>query len=367
VFIPQPRHQDHYVTYRTASHRLEGIQEVMDALAGARSVILTTHINADGDGAGCQAAVASWLRARDVQAWIVNPSPFPESFAFLLDEPECVVDVKSSRAEEVCRNADLALVLDTGEIPRIGRVKPLIDHLPKAVIDHHPRGEMPFEGPSFIDATAAAAGELVFDLIHSVDGPWTWSVVDGLYVAILTDTGSFAHSNTSAGAYRVMAELVDRGARPEPIHRQCYGSIPLRKWRLLEKCLPTLQVDEAGTTAWMTVPPTAFQETGATPEDLEGLSDYPRSLAGVEVGMLFRTTDDGSTKISFRSNGGVNVNAVARSFGGGGHVRASGALVPRPVEEVRSDAIQAVQAAVEELMEVRAAQAAARESREVEA
>jgi phosphoesterase RecJ-like protein len=332
--------------YKTAEHRKKGIELILDALDGPRSVILSTHLNADGDGAGSEAAVSSWLRARGIEAWIVNPTPFPPSFAWLLEDESWVLDPRDPETARICREADLLLVLDTGEVPRIGRVNALVKHLPVAVVDHHPLGDQPFQGPDFRDTTAAAAGELIFDLVAATEGPWTRSVVEGLYVAILTDTGSFAFSNSSPTAFRVMAELVELGANPEVIHRRCYGSVPARKLRLVERCLKTLEVDEEGTTAWMIVPPEDFEAVGAELEDLEGLADYPRSIEGVEVGILFRTTDDGSTKISFRSNGRVDVNAIARSLGGGGHVRAAGALIPRSVPEVMPEAVEAVRAAV---------------------
>lgn len=332
--------------YQTAEHRKKGIELILDALDGPRSVVLSTHLNADGDGAGSEAAVSSWLRARGIEAWIVNPTPFPPSFAWLLEDESWVLDPRDPETARICGEADLLLVLDTGEVPRIGRVNALVKHLPVAVVDHHPLGDQPFQGPDFRDTGASAAGELLFDLVAATDGPWTRSVVEGLYVAILTDTGSFAFSNSSPAAFRVMAELVELGANPEVIHRRCYGSVPARKLRLVERCLKTLEVDEEGTTAWMVVPPEDFEAVGAELEDLEGLADYPRSIEGVEVGILFRTTDDGSTKISFRSNGRVDVNAIARSLGGGGHVRAAGALIPRPVSDVMPEAVAAVRAAV---------------------
>jgi bifunctional oligoribonuclease and PAP phosphatase NrnA len=107
-------------------------------------------------------------------------------------------------------------------------------------------------------------------------------------------------------------------------------------------------MDDSGTVAWISVPEEEFQRLGGNAEDLEGLVDYPRTLVGVEVGLLFRTLRDGATKISFRSNGAVDVNRVAGQFGGGGHVRASGAVVGRPVEEVRNEVIAAVREAVRE-------------------
>jgi phosphoesterase RecJ-like protein len=143
-----------------------------------------------------------------------------------------------------------------------------------------------------------------------------------------------------------VADLLERGVNPEKTHALVYGSAPLRKMRLLHASLAELMVDPAGDLAWMTVPTRAYQELGATPDDIEGLVDYPRGIRGVEVGVLFRETVRGATKISFRSNGRVDVNALARRFGGGGHVKASGALVERRLEEVREEVLESVRAAI---------------------
>ena len=139
---------------------------------------------------------------------------------------------------------------------------------------------------------------------------------------------------------------MEHGADPEVLFRLSYGSAPLRKLRLLRAALGELEVDLQGGVAWMTVPTEAYESLGATTDDIEGLVDYPRDIQGVEVGLLFRETVRGATKVSFRSNGVVDVNAVARQFGGGGHVKASGALVERPLGEVREEVLNAVRDAV---------------------
>jgi phosphoesterase RecJ-like protein len=159
--------------------------------------------------------------------------------------------------------------------------------------------------------------------------------VDGLYVAILTDTGSFRFSNATPSVHRVVAELIARGASPDGLYRRVYGDVPLRRYRLLSEALNTLERSVEGPVAWMIVPEREFGDLGCTSEDLDGLIDYPRGLEGVEVGLLFREIEPGQVKVSFRSNGAVDVNALARSFGGGGHVRASGALVRGALAEVR--------------------------------
>jgi bifunctional oligoribonuclease and PAP phosphatase NrnA len=330
--------------YEIPASRRFRVTELARLLEGKRRVILTTHLNADGDGAGCEAALLSLLLERGIEGWIVNPTPFPELFRFLLPDPGRVLDAAGAEAEERSRTADLCVVLDTGEKSRIGRVNPLVEGIPLAVIDHHPPGEDPLEGFSLRDSTAAAAGELVFDLAQALEGPWTRSVLEGLYVALLTDTGSFRFSNSTPRAHRITAELIERGAVPDVLHRRVYGNVPARRFHLLQEALSSLGVSEEGRVAWMTVPADRFAQLGCTSEDLDGLVDYPRELEGVEVGLLFRELEGGSVKVSLRSNEFVDVNAAAREFGGGGHVRAAGALVKGRVEEVREAIVRRMEA-----------------------
>ncbi len=336
------------MTYQLSPARSSHFERILPQLLEAREVILTTHLNADGDGTGCEAALLEFFAERGIEAWIVNPTPFPDAYRFLVGDPERILDAGSSEATQRCFAADLCVVVDTGEVHRLGRVKPMVEALPKIVIDHHPVGDRPIEGDGIRDPSAAAAGELVFELLHLAGGPWTRPVVEGLYAAILTDTGSFRFSNSTAGAHRVVGELIERGADPELIHRQLYGSVPIRRHRLLERSLPSLAVSEDGSVAWMTVNHEAFRDLDCMPEDIDGLVDFPREVTGVEVALLFRELPEGGTKVSFRSNGEVDVNRVAGLFEGGGHVRASGAFIQAPEKEVRPRVVQATLDAVHE-------------------
>lgn len=334
------------MSYGTPKARTRAVREVHDALRASRSAVLTTHLNADGDGAGCQAALAAWMRANGSEAWIVNPTPFPDNFRFLLGDEDWVVDSPTPRARDVCARADLAVVLDTGEVPRIGRVRSLIRDMRTVVVDHHPPGDQPIGGISLRDPEACATGELVYDIMLKANGPWPVRALEGLYTAILTDTGGFRFSNSTPAAHRIVAELVERGVEPEAMHTQVYGREPVRKYRMLEKALPTLDVDPEYGVAWMVIPQADFEELGATNEDLEGMVDIPRGLEGVKVGLLFRMASTGEVKVSFRSNGPVNVNELARRWDGGGHVRASGAMVPGPIERAVDEVVAAARDAV---------------------
>ena len=313
--------------------RASRLDKILKVLSRASSVVIATHANADGDAVGSEIALAAFLRERGTEAWIVTPTPFPESYAFLLPDPAWVLPAKSEEEAERCLHANLAVVLDTAEVPRIGRVKGLVRHLPKVVIDHHPPGERPIDGLVFRDTSACATGALVFELIGRAGGPWTEVMARALYVAVLTDTGGFRFSNTNPDCFRVASRLVELGADPESLHRAVYGRFRRRRFALMREALGTLTVHESGRIAWMTVPKDPYDRLGATVQDLEGFVDVPRDVAGVEVAMLFRTTADGRIKVSLRSLAPWDMNAVAVELGGGGHERAAAAVVAGPLED----------------------------------
>ncbi len=334
------------MSYRTPAHRAAAVNEVRNVLLASRRAVLTTHLNADGDGAGSEAALVSWLRANGTEAWIVNPTTFPDAYRFLLEDEEWIVPAGSRRARDLCDTADVAVVLDTGEVSRVGRVWEMIRELPIVVVDHHPIGDHAIGGTALRDPSACATGELVYDIVHAANGPWTDAIAHGVYVAILTDTGSFRFDNATEQCHRVAAEVIARGLLPEAMYERLYGSAPIRKYRLLRHALDTLEHDEATGLSWMVIPREAYDELGAGAEDLEGLVDIPRSIEGTQVGLLFRSTTSGEVKVSFRSNGAVDVNALARGFDGGGHVKASGAVVPGPMDAAIERVLGATRRAV---------------------
>lgn len=326
--------------------RLLPLRAVLERLLAARSVVLVTHVNADGDGCGSQAATAAWLEGRGARATIVNPTPFPDSFRWVLHRPDVVAELGTPEAEAALSGADLFLVLDTAEPSRVGALAPRLPAERTVVVDHHPAHGQAVGSPAVQDPSAAAAGELVFDLVSLSGDPLSPDVALAAYVALVSDTGSFRYGNTTPRAHAVAAALMETGIDPEEVFRRLFATAPRRRLELLRDALGTLRTDDQLPLAWMTVSGETARRHGATGEDFDGLIEHARSIEGTQVALLFRETEDGQTKVSFRSTGVVDVNRIARRFGGGGHVKASGATIPGKPEEVEPGVMEAVREAM---------------------
>jgi len=304
------------------AERARAAEQVAAVLAPGRRVALTTHVNADGDGVWCEVALWHLLTGRGLRAAIANPTPIPERFHFLVPAGAD----RSERAAREIEAADVVVVLDISELSRLGDLaRAITQSHAVACIDHHvSQGSLP-GGPRLVAPEAAATAELVFDLATALDWPIGSEAARALYVGILTDTGAFRFANTTPRALRVAGALLERGVNPESIYESVYASAPEGRVRLMVEVLETLVVERERGLAWVTVPPDALQRHHATADDLDGIVEYPRSIAGVRLALLFRQLANGRVKVSFRSLGDVDVAELAHRFGGGGHKKAAGA------------------------------------------
>jgi phosphoesterase RecJ-like protein len=315
--------------------RRKGARAVVAALKPGARVVLTTHVNADGDGAGSEVALWHLLRAVGCRPVIANPTPFPDRYRFLLAGADDA-DQSKRAAREISR-ADLVLVCDISDLGRIGHLSQHVQQrgVPVACIDHHvSNGSLP-EGARLVDPTAAATGELVYDLARVAGWRLSPEAAQALYVALLTDTGGFRFSNTSPRTLHVAAALLDHGLDPEAIYTQVYASVPEGRVRLIAEALDTLAVEVPPGIAWVTIPPGALERHGVPPDDLDGVVEFARSIANVRLAMLFREIAGGRVKISFRSVGDVDVAKLAEHFAGGGHRKAAGASLEGTLAEVQ--------------------------------
>jgi len=294
------------------------------ALKPGIRVCLTTHVNPDGDGLGSEAGLSHLLRARGVDVVITNPTPTPPRYDFLFQQLPGVD--RSTEAVKELRRADLIVVLDIADLGRIGMLAgPVRERgVPVGCIDHHVSpGQLP-DGPRYLDPGAAATAALVYEIALGNEWPITRDAARSLYVGILTDTGGFRFSNTDARTLRTAAALLETGLDTEAIYLDVYANAPEGRARLLADALQTLVVEPEYGLAWVTVPPGSMERHGVTADDLDGVVEYPRSIAGVRMALLFRELASGRIKISLRSVGDVDVAAFAKPFGGGGHTKAAG-------------------------------------------
>ena len=323
-----------------SKERRESIERLAREFRAGRSVAISTHINADGDGCGSEAALARILTAMGMTVKIVNPTPWPETYEFLLDTD--VVDA-TAEGSSALKKADLLVVLDISDVKRLGNLADTVRSLkiPKIVIDHHIPSDEPPSDQMLADTTACATGELIYDLATVLGANLTPKMAVALYVAILTDTGGFRFSNTSARCLAVASQLLAAGVEPEEMYRRLYASHPIGRLHLLRDALATLEVDPVYGISWISVAAGAAEEYGLKSEDLEGLAEHPRSVGGTRMAIFFRDLGHGKIKVSFRSTGDVNVNEFARQFAGGGHAKAAGALIPGTIDEVRHTVVNA--------------------------
>ena len=300
-------------------------------------VALTTHVNSDGDGLGSEVGLWHLLHQRGCLVSIANPTPSPDRLQFLVPDG---ADASGRAAKEIAK-ANAIVVLDISDLGRLGDLGTAVREagVPVACIDHHVSpGSLP-DGPRLVAPEATATAELVHDLAVALNWTIPTEAARALYVGLLTDTGGFRFSNTTPRCLQVAGALLERGLDPETIYEQVYASAPEGRVRLLADVLSTLVVEPNGL-AWVTVPPGALERHGATADDLDGIVEHPRSIAGVRLALLFRQIAGGKVKVSFRSMGSVDVAALAHEFGGGGHAKASGATVEGPLAEAQTRVLE---------------------------
>lgn len=316
------------------TNRTEGIRQLRAMFRPGLKVALSTHINADGDGCGSEVGFAHLLMQLGLEVRIVNPTPWPSMYEFLLPG----VEDATSRGAEALQDIDLLVVLDINDVRRLGTLADAVRALkvPIGVIDHHLAGDEPIGNVCFADTTACATAELVYDFAVDQGLNITPQVAQALYCAILTDTGGFRFSNTSPRCHTVAAALLSAGVDPEEMYRRIYAQVSVGRLRLLRDALGTLEVDPKYPLAWISVEAGALERYGVTNEELDGIVEHPRSLAGTQLALFFRDLGHDRVKISFRSTGTVDVAQFARTYGGGGHAKAAGALLTGSMSDVKS-------------------------------
>jgi len=337
---------------------------LLDALRSRHRVALTTHVAPDPDGLGSALALKYGLEKLGVASEIVVTGPVSRRFAFL--DPDRAIREYPAPVDRACGDRewgdrewgdrewfagfDAVVVLDCSDWARIG---PVGDAFPKDAlkicIDHHASNS------GFADVTCArveatATAELIHEFLCEHAGlAFDRRMALPIYAALVTETGGFAYSNSTAKAHQLAARCLELGVQPAEVHAALHQSEHLPALKLAARALEKLEVDASGRLAWIALGMDDFRAAGATAEDIAGLVDYPRSLEGVEVAILMFEDEPRSTKVSFRSKAVLDMNQLAARVGGGGHVRAAGALIRADLATAREQLLREAREAVKKL------------------
>jgi phosphoesterase RecJ-like protein len=317
--------------------------DIIAALRRCSRVLISVHKNPDGDALGSQLALMLALEKSNKTVVAQNIDPLPEIYHFL------PASARIKTGSTVEGRYDALVVLDA-DPPRTGLFDGNYPADIRINIDHHITN--PAEWPlTWLDPSASATGEMVYDLIQRLGVPMDREIALCLYTAIFTDTGSFRYSNTTPKSMRISADLIEAGADPWLVTENVYESFAYRRIKLLGNVLAGVERSEDGRIAWVVVTEELFRRFGASSEDTDNFINFVRSTKGVEVAILFRQTAAAQYKISLRSKGRVDLSGLAQSLGGGGHKNAAGSTVDGTLDEVKRRVIDAVNNAVEAQME----------------
>ncbi|PIU42160.1 MAG: hypothetical protein COS99_01725 [Candidatus Omnitrophica bacterium CG07_land_8_20_14_0_80_42_15] len=305
------------------------IKKAADVLKIYSTFFITTHINPEGDSLGSQLALCQLLEKMGKKAIMINDHKVPGAYQFL---PK-----SDSIRTRIDKNIDydVAVVVDAPNLDRIGRAREVL-HDGKLIlnIDHH-ISNTNFGKINWIDAKACSCGEMIFELYKHMDCEIDKDIATNLYVAILTDTGSFKYSNTTSRTHKIASELIEYGLDINKIQENIYERKNLGEIKLLGLALSGIQTDATGKIAYVAVTNNMAEECGVDLKGTEEFVNFPRAVDGTEVALFFREEKDDKIHVSFRSKSSVDVNKIASAFGGGGHIKAAGCLTKGTIDEVK--------------------------------
>jgi phosphoesterase RecJ-like protein len=312
------------------------INEIITAINEGQNFLITAHVRLDGDAVGSELALYLMLKELGKKVLVYNQDHTPERYRFLPAANNIVHNINN------VEQYDTGIILDCSDLTRCGDEAEKIVKIKKLInIDHHVSNNG-FCSLKMLDAQASSTGELLFRLMQEMKFKMSKDICTNLYAAIITDTGNFRYSNTTKETFWAAENLVANGADPQWISENIYESDSPARLKLLAKALETLSLDLKNKVGSLVVTQKAIQETGASWELTEGFVDIPRTVRGIEVAVLYTQRGDNNYKLSLRSKADVNVEKVAKKFGGGGHIHAAACWIKGDIESIKSRVIEAI-------------------------
>jgi phosphoesterase RecJ-like protein len=311
--------------------------QVIELIEKHERFAITSHIRPDGDSLGSSLALCWILRGLKKDAEVIMCDHVPHAYSKLPGAENVRV------VNDVDRQYDAVFVIECSDVTRPGL--PSLKDKFVVNIDHHSTTAL-FGDVNWIDSTAAAVGEMIYNLAKAIGAKITPEIAGCVYAALLTDTGSFHFSNTTERTFKIASELVRHGAQPAKLSQAIFYNYPYAKVRLVGEVLSTLRRDETGRIAWITMTIDAMHRAGATEDDSDGIINYPLTVGDVEAVAFFREMPNSTYRISLRSKNRVNVARVAEHFGGGGHCNAAGFTIKADLDQLNREVIHRLKDAV---------------------
>ena len=315
-------------------------QKIIDRLAASKNPALLAHIRPDGDAFGSLLALGHALRDRGQRPSLFVEGGMIPMYQFLPGS-ELVLDLPAQLPPET----DCLVALDTSTRDRLGQKTHSWPQPIDIVIDHHISNPAYGKLNLIVSEIPSTTGVL-FELFQQASWKVSPANATCLYTGLTTDTGSFRYRGTNAHTLHAAAQLVELGADPAEIAKQCYLSITHERFALRKMVSNTISIKDKKKSAFLTILPDFYAKTGAKSEDTEGIIEEVASIQGVEVGSLFEFMPDGGLRVSLRSKGKVDVNSIASSFGGGGHKAAAGIRFAKDAEKNRDLVLAAISQSV---------------------
>lgn len=314
------------------------LQQIVDAIRQRQRFVVSSHARPDGDSIGSQLAFAYALRSLGKHVTIVNKDPAtPPLMAF-----PGVTSIEI--APDVSGEFDAAVIMECGDLARPGVAG--LDRYFVINIDHHP-GNTGYGALNWFDETAAACGEMVFDLIQALGVPMTLEIATHIYLAILTDTGSFHYSSISPRTFDICKQMLEAGVDPVAVARSVYDSNNMGRLKLFGAVLSAMQIDPSGRIAIVYLDHEMARAAGGTYEDTEGLINLPLTVKEIEAVVFFKQSEGDEYRVSMRSKGDIDIGAVAKEFGGGGHKNAAGCTVTGPIDALQKTFLEKIEQAID--------------------
>ncbi|HUV49457.1 MAG TPA: bifunctional oligoribonuclease/PAP phosphatase NrnA [Anaerolineae bacterium] len=312
------------------------INQIIQHLKNSNNIFLCSHINPDGDAIASMIAMGLSLALWQKKITLYNESPIPAVYSFLPSVKRIVRHIDRQTIY------DTAIVLDCGDLHRVGKAASFVSRIPVLInIDHHLSNNS-FGDFQLIDFSACASVEIIYRLLGEMGLPISKDIATLIYTGILTDTGSFRFSNTNKSAFTICREMINIGVDPYYIARNIYETLSPGYIKLLHKALGSIEISKNGKLSMITLTKEMLDKTGARPEEVNGLIDYAKAIKNVKIAVLIHGISDtreeahGRFRVSLRSDGTVDVAAFASSFGGGGHYSASGFAIESSIIDLKN-------------------------------